>query len=66
MMESVGAQANSEDPAAFKNAVLSTIPMQRYGKVDEIAKLAVFLASKTRLFVTAGSTWPTEGSAAQT
>ena len=54
MMESVGAQANSEDPAAFKNAVISTIPMQRYGKVDEIAKLAVFLASEDSSFCNGG------------
>ena len=54
MMESVGLQANSEDPAAFKNAVISTIPMQRYGKVDEIAKLAVFLASEDSSFCNGG------------
>ena len=54
MMESVGAQANSEDPAAFKNAVISTIPMQRYGKADEIAKLAVFLASEDSSFCNGG------------
>ena len=54
MMESVGSQANSGDPAAFKNAVISTIPMQRYGKADEIAKLAVFLASEDSSFCNGG------------
>ena len=54
MMESVGLQANSSDPTAFKSAVISTIPMQRYGKVEEIANLAVFLASEDSSFCNGG------------
>ena len=54
MMQSVGLQANPEDPAAFKSAVISTIPMQRYGKVEEVAKLAVFLASEDSSFCNGG------------
>ena len=54
MMESLGLQINAEDPTAFKDTVLSTIPMRRYGKVEEIANLAVFLASEE------SSIWPTE------
>ena len=50
MMESLGAQINSEDPAAFKDTVLNSIPMQRYGTVEEIANLAVFLASDESSF----------------
>lgn len=50
MMESVGAQINAEDPAAFKDMVLTSIPMQRYATVEEIANLAVFLASDESSF----------------
>lgn len=54
MMESLGLQINAEDPTAFKDTVLSTIPMQRYGKVEEIANLAVFLASEESSFCNGG------------
>ena len=50
MMDSVGAQSNKEDPEAFKAMVLTSIPMQRYGTVEEIANLAGFLASDESSF----------------
>ena len=54
MMQPVGLQANSKDPAAFKSAVISAIPMQRYGKEEEVAKLAVFLVSEDSSFCNGG------------
>ena len=50
MMESVGVQINAEDPAAIKDMVLTSIPMQRYATVEEIANLAAFLASDESSF----------------
>lgn len=52
-------QAVLEDPTAKKNA-LSEIPWGRFGKPEEIASLAVFLASDESDYIT-GSTYLIDG-----
>ena len=50
MMESLGEQINSDDPSAVREMVSSNVPMQRYGTSEEIANLALFLASDESSF----------------
>ena len=56
-------QAVLEDPAALKNAV-SEIPWGRFGKPEEVAAVAVFLASDEAEYVT-GSTYYVDGGLTQ-
>lgn len=56
-------QAVLDDPEAMKNA-LSEIPLGRFGKPDEVASVAVFLASDEADYVT-GSTYYIDGGMVQ-
>lgn len=52
MIRSVEAQFNPDDHAAAHEFVLSKIPMGRYGTNEEVANLALFLASDESRFCT--------------
>tara|TARA_R110000868_G_scaffold1389_9_gene10738 strand:+ start:10350 stop:11138 length:789 start_codon:yes stop_codon:yes gene_type:complete len=54
MMRSLESQFNPEDPAAGHDFVLSLVPMGRYGTNEEVANLALFLASDESTFCTGG------------
>ena len=56
-------QAVLNDPEAMKNA-LSEIPLGRFGKPQEVASVAVFLASDEADYVT-GSTYYIDGGMTQ-
>jgi glucose 1-dehydrogenase len=56
-------QAVLEDPTAKKNAV-SEIPWGRFGRPEEVAAVAVFLASDEAEYVT-GSTYYVDGGLTQ-
>ena len=52
MMRSLEEQFNPEDAAAAHEFVLSKVPMQRYGTNEEVANLALFLASDESSYCT--------------
>jgi NAD(P)-dependent dehydrogenase (short-subunit alcohol dehydrogenase family) len=52
MMRSLESQFNPEDIAAAHEFVLSKVPMQRYGTNEEVANLALFLASDEASYCT--------------
>lgn len=52
MMRSVESQFNPADIAAAHEFVLSMVPMQRYGTNEEVANLALFLASDESSYCT--------------
>lgn len=54
MIRSLESQFNPEDPAAAHEFVLSKVPMRRYGTNEEVASLALFLASDESTFCTGG------------
>ena len=54
MMRSLESQFNPEDAAAAHEFVLSKVPMARYGTNEEVANLALFLASDESTFCTGG------------
>jgi glucose 1-dehydrogenase len=56
-------QAVLNDPVAYKNAV-SEIPLGRFGKPEDVAGVAVFLASDEAAYVT-GSTYYVDGGLTQ-
>jgi len=56
-------QAVLDNPIAFKNAV-SEIPLGRFGRPDEVASVAVFLASDEASYVS-GSTYYVDGGLTQ-
>ncbi len=56
-------QAVLDDPVALKNAI-SEIPWGRFGRPDEVASVAVFLASDEAEYVT-GSTYYVDGGLTQ-
>ena len=56
-------QAVLNDPTAMKNAV-SEIPWGRFGRPEEVASIAVFLASDEAEYVT-GSTYLIDGGLCQ-
>jgi len=55
MMRSIEEQANPGDPGAVKGGFLSKIPLGRYGTNEEIASVAVFLASADSAYCTGTS-----------
>ena len=56
-------QSVLDDPEAYRNAV-SEIPLGRFGKPEEVASVAVFLASDEAAYVT-GSTYYVDGGLTQ-
>jgi NAD(P)-dependent dehydrogenase (short-subunit alcohol dehydrogenase family) len=54
MMRSIESQFNPEDAKAAHEFVLTHIPMRRYGTNEEVANLALFLASDESTFCTGG------------
>ena len=54
MMRSVESQFNPGDAAAAHEFVLTHVPMGRYGTNEEVANLALFLASDESTFCTGG------------
>lgn len=54
MIHSLESQFNPEDPAAGAQFVISLVPMGRYGTNEEVANLALFLASDESSFCTGG------------
>lgn len=60
MMESIEEQANPDDPTAVRDQFSAAIPMGRYGTNDEVAGMAVFLASEDSGYCN-GSTFVVDG-----
>jgi NAD(P)-dependent dehydrogenase (short-subunit alcohol dehydrogenase family) len=60
MMRSIENQANPADPSAVKSRFESMVPLGRYGTNQEIAQLALFLASDQSSYCT-GSTFVADG-----
>lgn len=54
MMRSLESQFSPENPAAGHDFVLSLVPMGRYGTNEEVANLALFLASDESTYCTGG------------
>lgn len=54
MMNDLAASINPEDPGAVRAAFEQNIPMQRWGKNEEIANIVAFLASNEASFCTGG------------
>ena len=54
MIRSIETQASSEDPDAVRAYFTTLIPLQRYGTNEEVAQLALFLASDDASYCTGG------------
>jgi len=54
MMDSIHRAASPERPEAFREAIEPTIPLRRYGRPEEVARLMVFLASDESSYSTGG------------
>ncbi len=52
MMDSIESNFDSSNPDAVEEEFIKTIPLGRYGKVEEIGKLVLFLASDDSAFIT--------------
>ncbi|MBT2581528.1 SDR family oxidoreductase, partial [Planococcus sp. ISL-109] len=51
---------NVDNPSAVKNNISSRIPLGRYGNMEEVSKLVLFLASDDSKFIT-GSQYRIDG-----
>lgn len=60
MMKKIEETLNQEDPSAVRNNISSRIPLGRYGSMEEVAKLVLFLASDDSEFIT-GSQYRIDG-----
>jgi len=52
MMRAIESNASPADPAQLKDALLTAIPMGRYGKAGEVAELITFLSSERASYCT--------------
>ena len=52
MIRSLEEQMAPDNPDGVREALVATIPMRRYGREDEVAHLAVFLASDEASYTT--------------
>jgi len=55
MMAAIHEEVVPDAPEQFQAAIASTVPMKRYAKADEIARLALFLASDDSTYSTGSS-----------
>lgn len=60
MMKAIEEAVNVENPSAVRNNISSRIPLGRYGNMEEVAKLVLFLASDDSQFIT-GSQYRIDG-----
>lgn len=54
MMKTIEESLNVENPDAVRKNISSRIPLGRYGNMEEVAKLVLFLASDDSEFITGG------------
>ena len=54
MIESLNRQRNPENPKEDEELIKSSVPMNRYGTNNEIAQLALFLASDESTYCNGG------------
>lgn len=60
MVKDVESGINAEDTESVKSELQAAIPMGRYAKPEEVAKLVLFLASDDSEFIT-GSQYRIDG-----
>lgn len=60
MMKAIEEAVNGENPSAVRDNISSRIPLGRYGNMEEVAKLVLFLASDDSQFIT-GSQYRIDG-----
>jgi NAD(P)-dependent dehydrogenase (short-subunit alcohol dehydrogenase family) len=54
MMQSISAQMNPDDASQMRAGIEAMVPMKRYGTNEEVANLALFLASDESSYCTGG------------
>ncbi len=60
MMDSLGSQLSPDDPAAARESITASVAMKRYGTNEEVANLALFLASDESSYTT-GAVYTIDG-----
>ena len=60
MMKTIEKTLNVDNPSAVRNNISSRIPLGRYGNMEEVSKLVLFLASDDSMFIT-GSQYRIDG-----
>lgn len=60
MMKTIEESLNADNPSAVRNNITSRIPLGRYGNMEEVSKLILFLASDDSKFIT-GSQYRIDG-----